>query len=792
MRLVLNYELLEVTIPPALQKEKEKEINLHEYLKNIENFFSSLAHIKLKGSFFYKIFFGNPIFCLEVAVHRIGEETHFYFAVPRSLSELIEKQILSYWPRGVVKKTLDYNIFNPEGFSVGAIGVLENHPVFPLKSTKEFQQDPISPLISVMTKLEKEGEGAAVQLLIRKSKRKVDKIGKKFSQLLQTGKEIQEALNEAKRGIFGEVLKVLSEIIVPKQSTPPPPPQQPQFPPAQKITPVHQELITSIAQKAHLPIFDVNLRILTSAKTEQRAQDLLAQLESAFSHFASSHNRINFIRPKRKKLKHLFYQYSFRIFDEKFVMLLSAQEVANLFHLPIPALFAPFVKWLKSKEAPAPPNLPEEGTIIGKNVFRGVEKMVKILRDDRRRHFYIIGQTGTGKSSLILSMAYQDIINGEGVGVIDPHGDLAERILGLVPPERAEDVIYFDPADPERAIGLNMLEYDPAYPESKTFIVNELLEIFEKIYNLKALGFGGPIYEQYMRNALLLVMEHPESGNTLIEVPRVLADASFRALKLSHCKNIVVKNFWELEAEKAGGELALANLVPYITSKMNVFIANDLIRPIISQQTSTINFREILDRGKIFIVNLSKGKLGEINSYLLGMIIVGKLLLAAFSRVDTPEEERKDFYLYIDEFHNVTTRTITQALAEARKFRLNLILAHQFIGQLDEETKKAIFGNIGTILTFRVGPDDAKYLVTQFGPTFDEQDLVNFDNFYGGIRLLINGITSQPFSLVTIPPPKPNPEVAKLIKELSRRKYGRSRAEVELELKERLEKTFYY
>jgi hypothetical protein len=317
-----------------------------------------------------------------------------------------------------------------------------------------------------------------------------------------------------------------------------------------------------------------------------------------------------------------------------------------------------------------------------------------------------------------------------------------------------------------------------------------LIEIFEKLYNLKAHGFGGPIFEQYMRNSLLLVMEDPDSGNTLIEVPKVLADANFRKYKLSRCKNIVVKNFWELEAEKAGGEAALANMVPYITSKMNIFIANDLVRPIISQPRSSFNFRELMDNGKILIVNLSKGKLGDINSYLLGMIIVGKILLAAFSRADIPEEQRKDFYLYIDEFQNVTTKTITTVLAEARKYHLNMVFAHQFIGQIDEETRKAILGNVGSMLVFRIGIEDAKFLVGEFEPVFDESDLINLDNYNAVLRLLIRGEISKPFNIVTFPPSKGNPEIASLIKELSRSKYGKDRALVENELYQRLSKSY--
>jgi hypothetical protein len=781
----VNLELLEITIPQIL--EKEKEIQLHEYLQNVRNFFSSLFEVKSKSKIL-KFLIGDPIFIFEIAVHRIGEEIHFYVACPKYLAELMEKQILSYWPRGVVKKSLDYNIFNPAGFSVGARAILSKNPIFPLQQITAFKQDPISSIVSVLTKLKKEEEGAAIQILIRKSKnQKIKKIGKKVSEYLQEGKGMEEALTKARGGILYE----LFQLFFPSKPTKKETSEAPQQPLGSKITPVQQEIINAIAQKAHLPIFDVNLRILASAKEKERASAILAQLESAFFQFNSPLNSLRFLRISSRKLKEFFYLYSFRIFDEGSIINLSSEELANIFHPPLPTLFAPTVKWLKSKEAPAPPNLPEQGIVIGKNVFRGEEKVIRILPDDRRRHFYMIGQTGTGKSSLIFEMIKQDIEKGEGVGLIDPHGDLAEKVLGIIPLSRIDDVIYFNPGDVEKPIGLNMLEYDPKFPESKTFIVNEMLEIFEKLYNLKALGFGGPIFEQYMRNALLLVMEDPETGNTLIEVPRVLSDPAFRKLKLSRCKNIVVKNFWELEAEKAGGELALANLVPYITSKMNIFIANDLVRPIISQPVSTINFREIIDQGKILIINLSKGKLGDINSYLLGMIIIGKILLAAFSRIEIPEEKRRDFYLYIDEFQNVTTRTVANALAEARKFRLNLILAHQFIGQLDEETKRAIFGNVGTILTFRVGPDDAKYLVTQFGPVFDEQDLVNFDNYKGAIRLLINGIPSKPFSFETFPPSRSNPEVAELVKSLSRKKYGRDRDLVELELQERLSKISY-
>ena len=758
----MNLQLFLVSLPQRIEKEKGREVSLEEFLKTSQQFYSSLAGIKERKRI-KRWFFGNPSFVFEVAVHRVGEQIHFYIACPRFLANMIEKEILGFWPKAQIQPTQDYNIFNPAGFSVGSRAYLKTSSAVPLRSFKEFGADPLSSLTSVFTKLARENEGAAVQIVIRPTRKPVKKQGQKMIDDIHK-------LTQPKPSKPGEALR-----------------------PMVTLTPIQQQKINAIGEKISQPLFDVNLRLLASAPDKERAEQILIELQSAFDQFSNPMlNQIVFKKPKLKLiLRKFFYRFSFRILNERESIVLSAGELAGMFHFPSPHLLTPHIKWLKSKQAPAPDNLPEDGLIVGQNVFRDWKKEVRILDDDRRRHFYIIGQTGTGKSVLLQEMIRQDMESGKGVCLIDPHGDFAGKVLGLVPPSRAEDVIYFDPSDAERPLGLNMLEYDPRLPGSKTFVVNELLAIFDKLYNLTAHGFGGPMFEQYMRNSLLLVMEDPDSGNTLIEVPKVLADSEFRRYKLSKCKNVVVKNFWELEAEKAGGEAALANMVPYITSKMNIFIANDLVRPIISQQQSSMDVRQIMDEGKILIVNLPKGKLGDINCYLLGMIIIGKILLAAYSRADLPEEERKDFCLYIDEFQNVATETLTKALAEARKYRLSMVFGHQFIGQLDDEKRKAVFGNVGTILAFRVGPEDAKALLPQFEPVFDEEDLVNMDNYNAAFRLLIKGETVRPFTIKTYPPSKGNSEVARLIKEYSRAKYGRDRAIVESELYERLQKSFF-
>ncbi len=381
-------------------------------------------------------------------------------------------------------------------------------------------------------------------------------------------------------------------------------------------------------------------------------------------------------------------------------------------------------------------------------------------------------------------MAAADIMAGKGIALIDPHGDLVESVLALIPKERAEDVIVFDPGDLEHPLGMNMLDHDPSKPEERTFIVNEMQSIFNKLFPPETMG---PMFEQYMRNALLLLRENMQNEPaTLIEVPRIFTDPEFRSRKLSRIKNAVVLDFWQKEAVKAGGDASLANMTPYITSKFNNFISNDYMRPIIGQPKSAFNFRTIMDERKILLVNLSKGKIGDINAGLLGMVIVGKILMAALSRVNIEQEKRHDFALYIDEFQNFTTDAIATILSEARKYGLSLTIAHQFIAQLEDKIRDAVFGNVGTQVIFRVGAQDAEFLKKQFEPVFSESDLVNIDNYNAYLKLLINGQTSKPFNVHTLSLPPGNHELAGHLKEYSRLKYGGDRQMIEADVERRL------
>ena len=765
----LSMSLFLITLPRAKKQEGQAKSD-KDLISVMEQLYSALA--SFKGREKDKFVYGQPVVVFEMAVPHIGQEVCFYMAASKQIEGVVEKQIHGFFPEAQVEKVKDYNIFNPQGAAAGSFMTLGRNDFWPFKTYKNLETDPLGEITNAFSKLKEEDEGAALQIVFRPAPGNWQKRALKIAREMQKNRTFERALKET------SMLKSFTKGFGGENKN-----QQPQaLPPA--LTPLQQEQIKALEEKASKIGFETNIRLLASGATQVRAEEILAQLEGAFAQFNNPNfNILKTVRVSGRALKNLIYNFSFRIYDPGQKMILNTEELTSIYHLPVVALATPELKFLKAKQAAAPINLPKQGLVLGKNIYRGQEIEVRLQEDDRRRHLYIIGQTGTGKTTLLYNLIVQDILAGRGVAMLDPHGDLIEKILTIIPPQRAEDVIVLDPSDLQRPIGLNMLEYDPKFPEQKTFIVNELINVFDKLYDLRQTG--GPIFEQYARNALLLLMDDPATQATLMEVPKVLADKEFRMRLLSKCKNPVVRDFWEKEAEKAGGDAALQNIVPYITSKFNVFIANDYMRPIIGQAESTINYRQLMDGKKILLVNLSKGRLGDINSSLLGLINVGKLLMAAFSRIDLAEEARSDFYLYIDEFQNFATESIATILSEARKYRLDLIIAHQFIGQLTDKIKNAVFGNVGSIMSFRVGAEDAEFLVKQFAPVFDVNDLINIDNRNAYVKLLISGTTSLPFNIAVYPPQKGDAELAKSIKDLSRLKYGRDKAVVEKEILER-------
>lgn len=769
----LGMELLAVRFQPVHKEQEMNTQQIREKIALMDQFYTNLAGVRTG---WWKTFlYGKPVFAFELTIPHEGEELLFFVSVSRRLVATVEKIIQGIFPEAHVEKVKDYNIFNPTGAAVGSSVRFKVNKYYPIRTYQKLETDPMKELTNVFTKLAKVGEGAALQIVVRTSTKKWHyKLRKRVRYIY-----------EDRTWHDNFFIRVIDEIIGVISSSPGD--AQRRIADSRRLTPIQEEISRSLDGKAGKALFDANIRLVTSAPDLSRAEGIMQGLEIAFSQYTDP--ALNTFIPQREKgraLKKLFFNFSFRTFDESKSIILGSEELTSIFHFPNVPTYTPKIKILKSRQAPPPAELPSDGLLLGYNEFRGEKRDVRIMEDDRRRHLYVIGQTGTGKSVFLENLIIQDVQEGKGVCVIDPHGDLVARVLEFVPRHRLQDVIYFDPGDTERPIGVNMLEFDPNFPEQKTIIVNELFSIFEKLFNMSIAG--GPLFEQYFRNATMLVMDDPSSGNTILEIERVLADKSFRDLKLSRAKNIVVKNFWTQIAEKAGGEASLKDMVPYVASKIDNFIANEIMRPIVAQEKSSINFREIMDNGKIFLVNLSKGRLGDLNSSFIGLILVGKMLMAALSRVTMEQEKRRDFYLYIDEFQNVTTDSIATILSEARKYRLDLIITHQFIGQLKEEIKKAVFGNVGSMVSFRIGSDDGEFMSKQYKPVFNEQDLLNIDNYNSYVKLLIKGQTSIPFSMKTYPPSSGDKEIAALAKEISRTKYGRPREEVEQEILQKHQK----
>ena len=764
IRLSLNYVLVLIELPKYhyLSKTESQSQRLVEEINNFENFINVLSKLK------YPIIF-------EIATPHYGEEIFFYLAIPRKYLDPIQRAVKAFFPGSETRViNEDYNIFNPEGVFLASYVKLKHHDFRPIKSYREIAQgniDPLDSFLAAFNKLKKVGEGMVYQIIVKPLGTKYSKKIAKVIKKLKEGKTFDEAKTP-----FSHLIDLLSsKETKEKQEI------------EERKKPLDEYLIKNLENKMLKPFFAVNVRMCVSAPSNFDAEEILATIESAFYQYINpSVNEFIIQRVKGKNLLKFVYELSFRIFNKKQSLILNSEELTSIIHFPTSYTKSPLIHWLLARSAPPPPNLPKEGVILGESFYQNITELVRIKRNDRRRHIYIIGQTGTGKTTLLKNIAEQDIKNGDGICFIDPHGDVAQELLGLITKERIDDVIYFNPGDPKRSIGLNILEYDPQFPEQKTFIINTLIEIIDKLYNLKLTG--GPMFEQYLRNALLLIMDDPSWGSTLLEVSRVFVDEKFRRELLNKCKNYPVVEFWTKQAVVVGGELSLENMITWITSKLNPFITNDFVRPIIAQSKSAINFRHIMDSKKILIVNLAKGKLGDTSAYLLGMILVAKILSAAFSRVDLPEEQRRDFYLFLDEFQNFAFGGIASILSEARKYRLSLVLANQYIKQLPEDISAAVFGNVGTIMCFRVGNEDADFLEKQFLPIFSKIDLVNIPNYHLYLKLLIDGYVSDAFSIKTLKPNPTNFELAQKIIELSMLKYGKPKEEIE----EEIERKFQY
>lgn len=781
-----SLKLLKIKVPKIISsKDEESSIqNSQERIKEqigvIENLYSALGGLKAQRGLKGILKTRNDHFSFEIVSH--NGQIYFYIGVPKNNIDFFQERIQAVYPNAEIEIVEDYNIFSPKDTIIGARMISKEGFIFPFKTYKNIEIDPLDSLTNSLTKLSKE-DGAVIQIIARSAHRKWHTQSSLFTKTVSEGKSIPQAKKVSGMrgfsGYFSVWLGGFSDFFQTIKK------DDPLKKESVQLSQMEQEMLKGVEEKNSKAGLDVNIRIIVSSHNEGFAKTYLDNIINSFAQY-NLYQYGNAFKTNKSSQEFLINDFIYRNFNEKDKLVLNTEELASFYHMPLASTNTPNIAWLDARAAAAPNNMPTEGLILGENVYRDSRRTVRIKALDRNRHMYVIGKSGTGKSYFQVNMAIQDINNGDGVCVLDPHGDLIEDILKHIPKERMEDVILFDPSDIERPLGINMLEFDTQ--DQKTFVINEILKIFDKLYDLKATG--GPMFEQYMRNAILLIMEDKESGSTLLEIPRVLADEEFRKFKLSKCKDYLVKDFWEKQAQKAGGEAALANMVPYITSKLTPFISNDIMRPIISQQKSSFNFRKVMDEKKILLINLSKGKIGELNSNLIGMVFVGKILMSALSRTDIPQEQRNDFYLYIDEFQNFITDSIAVILSEARKYKLNLTIAHQYISQLvekgDEKIKDAVFGNVGTFVSFRIGVKDAEIIAKQFAPVFSEYDLINVPAFNAYIKLLIDNHNPPAFNMKTLERPDLERNYVTEIKELSRLKYGRDRNVVENEIKERI------
>ena len=677
----------------------------------------------------------------EMAVPHDSEDIAFFISVPSEYVESARVQLRRVFERAQVEEVPDYTIFSPNSPSVLAHASLRDYHGLPIKTYKEVGVDTFASIVGTFSSAKEQGVGMSLQLVLQRAPEAVVRDMKAAAREVRSGRSLKQARPSS---FGGSVVKTLSFFNTSRSTSSSETTGDSENADAQKVE-----------QKSRTPLYVANVRVGVCASEKSKAEFLFSSLTQQFDQFSQSgYNGFSFLRRSDRQM---LLDFAFRLPNRSTWIAFTTEEIASFFHLFSGSVEISNLHFAAMKRVAAPVGLATSGLLLGDNVFHGEQKEIYLSDEDRMRHLYVIGQTGTGKTALLKSLLYQDIRDGKGACVLDPHGDLVDDMLSVVPEHRLDDVIVFDPSNLQSPLALNMLEYDRSRPEEKTFVVDEILSIFYRLFDKETMG---PVFEQYMRNTLLLLMEGShESPAVLLDVPRVLTDAQFRASLLSQCQLAPVKQFWEQEAEKVSGEASLENIAPYITSKFANFISNDYIRPIISQPYSSFSFREVMDSGKLLFVKLPQGRIGEINTGLLGMIVIGKLVLAALSRDDLSMEERRPYFLYLDEFQNFTTDSISKILSEARKYRLGLILAHQYMAQLTDTIRGAVLGNVGTAFSFRVGVEDAEVLEKTFSPQFGAGDLVVLENLNAVVRMLSNNTPTAPFSLQIRFAPKGSSEI---------------------------------
>lgn len=742
---------------------------IDETISQAQIIYDIIAGTLQKG--FKPSFYGQRHFAFEI----IGSQglVYFYAAVPLSLLDVVKQAIVSAYPSARLEEVAEHNIFSPVGKVSGTLGgelTLKEEFAYPIATYQDLKRDAMQALLNALSTLDKE-DGAAIQILLRPANESWRKTASNLAASKRKGHSGLDFGGFAK-DVAGAFLKPPNTDDKGEEKKP-------------ELSNMEQSVLDAIDEKTRHPGYEVAIRVVVSSNISQRADAILKNIVSSFQLYDAP-GRNGFKYTPAKDINELVTSYIMRFFPQhQNKDILNAVELATLFHFPdqrnIPTSQ---LGRQESKQVDGPRNIPDTGLLLGFNLFRGIRKPIRLALGDRQRHMYVVGQTGVGKSTFLENLALQDMLNGDGFAFVDPHGDTAEKLLSMVPKERTEDVIYFSPAEMEYPMGLNLFEYKTA--DQKDFLIQEALNMLYKLYDPQHQGIMGPRYEHLFRNAALTIMSDPEGG-TFVDIPKLFRDPAFVKQKLQHVTDMNVREFWEKEMPASQRSNEFGEVTSWFVSKFGAFLSNEMMRNIIGQTKSAFDLREVMDNKKILLVNLSKGRTGELNSKLLGMVFVMKFQAAAMSRSDIPEDERVDFSLYVDEFQNFSTDSFATIMSEARKYHLNLIVANQFTTQLTQEIRDAVFGNMGTIVAFRIGQNDVESLSQYFQPTFDGDDLLRVPNYNTIVRTLIGGVPTNPFSMVTLPPlGTPNPRLFQALKQLSAAKYGRPKDEIEKEINERM------
>lgn len=780
----LNFTFLQVIIPKKdskeeLERERDQTSESRKVIGVAEHFYSAITGIYSSS---FKSFFADQDF-LSLEYIATDNQIKFFVGCPLEIKDLIEKQITSFYPEAVVEESIAPKIFHKKTYQETGYLVASKPFFYPFKTYTQFEStDPINNLLNVLSQAsDKKDNSAAIQIMIRPAKSDWQQKTRDFSKELASGKKSIAWWNPI------SILSRFFQLIIHGAG------ENDENGGSEESANESQELTKMMEEKSEKHGFETIIRCITSSPEPRSAKSNLSNILNSFTQYGTP-SLNSFDTKKWHSKRSLIRNFLFRAFDRSWhpqnKMILSTEEIASIFHFPhIKFNNIPSVQWQNYKIEKAPQNIPKEGLLLGHNIYRGAQTPIYMKREDRFRHFYVIGQTGTGKSSIFQTMIRQDLNNGDGLCVIDPHGSLIEDLLPFVPKERVDDVIIFDPSDLERPMGLNLLEADTE--EEKDMVALDAMNIMIKMFDEEIFG---PRLQDYFRNGVLTLMSDPEGGS-ITDIVRLFTDDGFQRSKVKYVKNPVVKAFWTKQMAKTGAR-EKQEMIPYFASKFGAFVTNAMMRNIIGQTKSSFNFSKVMQEKKILFMNLSKGSTGEINSKLLGLIIVSKIQMAALARQKLSKEDRTDFFLYIDEFQNYVTDSIESILSEARKYRLSLNIAHQYISQIDTSSQKkgvnlkdAIFGNVGTMMCYKIGAQDAEHMAKEMAPTFSDQDLINIDKYKSVMKLSIDTQPSKPFSIVPCNPylEEGDLKIAKALKQISRLTYGRSRKFVEKEIFARLD-----